>query len=97
MGRAYQERFGLVRLPPGPPQWAVSAVKFCLVGMLMLPFTTALWLVACAIWPVATTEMAPVAFAATVLVAVSTFACVLFVIGRYPPVRSEPGPSRGGR
>jgi hypothetical protein len=87
MNRAIEgRRFGIRELREGPPHWAIAAVKACVVGMLLLPATTLLWLVATSVWPAETSAVAPIAFALTGVVAVSLFACVTYLTGAYPPV-----------
>jgi hypothetical protein len=75
------------RTHAAPPHWAVVVVKLCVAGMLLLPVTTAMWLVASALWPDRTGEIAPAAFGVTVALAVAMFAGVTWLTGYYPPVR----------
>lgn len=78
------------RSPEAPPVWAVRVVKACVVGLLLLPLTTLLWLCTHAPRPGDTVDETLRAFAVTASVGASMAATVSYLTHRYPPVPQEP-------
>jgi hypothetical protein len=93
MVRTLESRhIGLGAAQDAPPRWAVTTVKCCVVGILALPATTLLWLTAASFWPEEAQRVAPLAFAASILLGLLMASCASILTDIYPPVPRNPTP-----
>jgi hypothetical protein len=77
-------RFALGTLQEAPPHWAVVTVKCCIVGILLLPVTTLLWMLV--YQPTEEADLGPIAFVVTIGLGLVMYAGAAFLTGTYPPV-----------
>ncbi len=78
------------RDPEAPPVWAVRVVKACVLGLLLLPLTSLIWLCTHAPRPDDTVDETLRAFAVTASVGASMALTLSYLTHRYPPVPREP-------
>ena len=74
----------LAPLAKAPPHWAVVVVKACVIGILLLPVASLLWVVL--YHPTETRDLGPVAFVAIMLLGVGMFSTAAFLTSTYPRV-----------
>jgi len=85
MERAIEgQRLWLAPLQKAPPHWAVVVVKACVVGILLLPLTTLLWVLL--YQPTETSDLGPIAFMVVVGLGAAMFSCAAFLTSTYPRV-----------
>jgi hypothetical protein len=70
--------------PPAPPHWAVVLVKCCVVGILLLPLATMMWVLTYR--PAEGNDLGPIAFMVTAALGIAMATCATWVTRRYPPV-----------
>jgi hypothetical protein len=70
-----------------PPEWAVFVVKFCVMGLLLLPVTTLLW--ALMYTPTPEVDFTPVTFVTSILLGLGLFGTAAYITTTYPPVPTD--------
>ena len=75
-----------------PPRWAVFAVQCCVVGVLLLPVSTLLWVALDR--PTEGVDGGLVVFTVSVGLALALVACASVLIHVFPPVRDREGRRR---
>ncbi len=78
------QRLWLAPLAKAPPHWAVVVVKICVIGILLLPLTTLLWVLLYR--PTETSDLGPLAFMVIVGLGVGFFSTAAFLTSTYPRV-----------
>jgi hypothetical protein len=76
--------FGPRTISAAPPHWAVVAVKCCVVGILLLPVSTLLWLLMYK--PTEEGDLGPIAFMVSVGLGLVLYCCAALITSTYPPV-----------
>ncbi len=85
MDRAYEaQRLWLAPLQKAPPEWAVVVVKTCVIGILLLPVTTLLWVLLYR--PTESSDLGPIAFMVVIGLGAAFFSCAAYLTSTYPRV-----------
>jgi len=89
MEHAIEARGLTLSAAAAPPHWAVLVVKSCVIGVLLLPVATLLWLVAYQSTP--DRDLGPIAFLVALGLGAVMVGLIALLTSAYPPV---PPPSR---
>ncbi len=78
------QRLWLAPLAKAPPRWAVVVVKICVIGILLLPLASVLWVLLYK--PTEASDLGPFAFMVIVGLGVGMFSTAAFLTSTYPRV-----------
>ncbi len=77
-------RLWLAPLEKAPPRWAVLVVEVCVIGILLLPLASFLWVLLYR--PTETSDLSPIAFLVAGATGVTMFCCASILTSVYPRV-----------